>query len=120
MRSAAALSDAVDSAPRVAFKGLTYRAIHLRHFPKLNVAQPLYAPSGGPIGTRYVAPGGPKSLYLALDAETAHRELNGDFFKLAATPLGALQVQDGLLRPIPSVVLGIHVDVMHVLDLTQV
>ena len=82
-------------------------------------AQPLYTPAGGLIGTRYVAPGGPELLHVALDADTAHRELNGVFFNHAATPLGAQQVREGLLRPLPSVILGIHIDVAHVLDLTQ-
>jgi RES domain-containing protein len=119
MRNAAALLDAVASAPRIPFKGMTYRAVHLRHFPTLTAAEPLFTPAGGLIGSRYVAPGGPEALHVALDAETAHRELNGVFFSQAATPLGAQQVIDGLLRPLPSVILAIHVDVAHVLDLTQ-
>src|SRR4051812_19960173 len=119
MHSGAALTAAVGQVPQVPFVGLTYRAIHLRHFPTLVAAQPLFAPAGGLIGSRYVAPGGPESLYVALHATTAFRELNGWFFEQAATPLGVRQVRAGLLRPVPTVMLGIHVDVRHVLDLTN-
>jgi RES domain-containing protein len=119
MHSGAALTAAVGQAPPIPFVALAYRAIHLRHFPTLVAAQPLFAPAGGLIGSRYVAPGGPEALYVALNATTAYRELNGWFFELAATPLGVRQMRTGLLRPAPTVTLGIHVDVQHVLDLTN-
>jgi len=119
MLNGAALTAAVANAPRSPFRGLTYRAIHLRFFPTLAACQPLFTAAGGLVGSRYVAPGGPESLYVALAADAAFREFNQDFLALAATPLGAQQVVDGLLRPPPLVTLGIHIDVAHVLDLTR-
>lgn len=119
MLNGIALNAALTTAPRVSFRNLTYRAIHLAHFSSLVTSQPLFTPAGGTVGSRYVAPGGPESLYVALEPETAYRELNQSFLNLAATPLGARQVENGALRPYPFVTLGIHVDIPHVLDLSD-
>ena len=66
MHNGAALTAALATAQQVPFRGLSYRAIHLRHFPILGTSQPLFTPAGGVAGSRYVAPGGPESLYVAL------------------------------------------------------
>jgi len=119
MHSSVTLTAAIGNAPHIPFGGLTDRAIHLQHFPTLVAAQPLYTAAGGATGSRYVAPGGPQTLYVALEADTAFRELNQFFLGLAASPLGATQVVSGLLRPAPYVTLGIHVELTRVLDLTD-
>lgn len=119
MLNGAALHAALATAPRVHLRNLTYRAIHLRHFVILATSQPLFTPAGGLVGSRYVMPDGPESLHTALESETAFRELNQQFLNLAATPLGAQMVVNGELRPDPYVMLGIHVDLPHVLDLTS-
>lgn len=71
------------------------------------------------VGTRFVPPGGPESLYVALSADTAFREFNQEFLAIASTPLGTGQVAAGLLRPDPFVMLGVHIDVAHVLNLAD-
>jgi hypothetical protein len=110
----AAVAAAQDLA--VPLRALGFRASHLRHFANLAAAQPLFSATGGAAGSRYVAPNGPAALYLALDAETAYRELNRDFY---LTARGRSLVRNGLLRPVPCVALGVHVRVSRLLNLTR-
>src|SRR5438045_3060883 len=110
MLSPPALTAAVATAQNLAvrFQGLTFRAIHLRHFPNFAAAQPLFTAPAGAAGSRYVPPNGPAALYVALDSETAYRELNQDFYRTAHTKGGWRLVRSGQLRPVPCVTLGVH------------
>ena len=121
MRDVPALTAAVAAAQNLAvpLRALSFRASHLRHFPNFAAAQPLFAATGGAAGSRYVAPNGPAALYLALDAETAYRELNRDFYRTARSAAGRSLVRNGLLRPVPCVMLGVHVRVSRLLNLTR-
>lgn len=97
-------------------KWLLFRASHLVHFANFSAAQPLFCAPGGP-GSRYVPPGGPAALYLALDEPTADREFNKHYYDGFGTTAGRLQITNGVLRPLPFVSLGVHVDVSRLLDL---
>src|SRR5947199_6373133 len=85
----------------VPMTGLGFRSIHLQYFANFTTAQPLFMAAGGVAGTRYVPPGGPQSLYLAIDADTAHREGNQTYFQTASTAAGLVLVKAGALRPDP-------------------
>ncbi len=121
MHSVPALTDALAPASRraVGFWGLAFRAIHLKHFVNLAAAQPLFCAAGGTAGSRYVPPHGPAALYLALDADTAYRDLNQAFYQTGKGPTGRTLVRTGLLRPVPCVTLGVHVRVSRLLNLTR-
>lgn len=112
---------ALGSAGRLAhaYAGLTWRAIHLQHFPNFAAARTLFCPPGGVTGSRYVAPAGPAALYLALDADTAYRELNGWFYAMSRGRAGQALVRSGGLRPAPCVMAGVHVRLSRILDLTR-
>ena len=101
------------------FRRLAYRAVPLRHFSDFIVVRPLFCAPAGSAGSRYVVPNGPAALYVALDADTAYRELNQDFFRTARGPLGRSLVRDGQLRPVPCVLLGILIRTSRLLDLTR-
>lgn len=94
-----------------------FRSIHLRHFSNFATARPLFTAMGGVTGSRYVRPNGPAALYLALDADTAHREGNQTYYQTASTPVGQALIQLGALRPDPVTVLGAQVRVSRLLDL---
>jgi hypothetical protein len=96
---------------------LTFRASHLRHFPNFAAAQPLFCAAAGPAGSRFIAPHGPAALHVALDPETAHEELNHDFFRVLRTPPGRTLTRAGRHRPYPSVILGIHFRLSRLLSL---
>src|SRR5713101_1608186 len=64
----------------VSYTDLAFRSIHLRHFANFSAARPLFAAGGEAVGSRYVLPGGPATLYVAFDADTAHREGNQVFY----------------------------------------
>jgi len=116
-----ALAQAIASLrPRaVGFSGIGFRSIHLRHFSNFATVQPLYAASGGLAGSRYVLPGGPASLYMAFDADTAHREGNQIFYQTSAAAGGPALRKSGGLRPAPVVILGIFIKGSNLLDLTD-
>jgi RES domain-containing protein len=118
MHSGPALAQAVTAsqAHAVPFRGLTYRAIHLRWFDRFATARPLFTAAGGP-GTRYVPPGGPAVLYSAFGMETAHHEMNQIFYQTLAGAAGPALTVAGGLRPDPAVVIGVHVNVTRLLDL---
>src|SRR4051812_21001062 len=119
MHSPPALAPAVLAARpgAVAFAGLTFRSIHLRHFARFSRVRPLFAAGGGGAGSRYVPPHGPPVLYAALDLDTAHREGNQPFYQTAATPAGPALVRAGGLRPDPVVVIGVFLRAARLLDL---
>jgi RES domain-containing protein len=96
---------------------LTFRSVHLRHFAHFPTARPLFVAGGGAAGSRYVRPNGPAALYVAFDADTAHREGNQVFYQTAGAPAGPALLRAGGLRPDPVVMLGIHVRVSRLLDL---
>jgi RES domain-containing protein len=96
---------------------LLFRSIHLQHFANFATAQPLYAGVGGPAGSRYIPPNGPNALYLAFDADTAHREGNQPYYQLALSPAGQALIAAGALRPDPVVLIGIRVLLNRLLDL---
>lgn len=101
----------------VPLRGPVYRAIHLSWFDPLATANPLFTRAGS--RSRYLpaAPAGkPEALYAALDADTAYREFNQDFFQAAQTPPGAHAVAAGVLRPEPGVVIGVWLDLSRLLD----
>lgn len=118
MLSGRALAHAVTAcqAHAVPFRGLTYRAIHLRWFDQFATAQPLFTAAGGP-GTRYVPPGGPAALYSAFETETAQREMNQTFYHTLASAAGPALAAAGALRPDPAAVIGVYLDVSRLLDL---
>jgi RES domain-containing protein len=101
----------------IALSTVVFRSIHLRHFSNFAAAQPLFAAPGGLAGSRYIPPNGPAALYLAFDADTAHREGNQPYYQTAATPAGPALLHAGGLRPDPLVVIGVHVRLSHLLDL---
>jgi hypothetical protein len=121
MHNPPALTHAVAAAHRwaVPLRLVIYRASHLRHFSNFATAQPLFCAVAGAAGSRYAMPAGPAALYIALDADTAYRELNQDFFRLARGPAGRSLVRRGQLRPVPTVTLGVHVRVSRVLNVTR-
>jgi hypothetical protein len=118
MHNPPSLSQAVSLAQdhAIPWRGLTYRACHLQHFANFATAQPLFCANGGSAGNRYIAPNGPAALYVALDADTAYRELNQNFFRTARGKIGRTLVGNGQLRPVPCVLLGVHVRVTRLLN----
>ncbi len=81
MLEAAPLADALRELAAdghaVFFDRYAYRSIALRHVLPPKVPAPLFAAESGVLGTRFVPPNRPiASLYLAWEAETAHREGN--------------------------------------------
>ena len=121
MHNPPALTQAVGAAQNraISVRSVSYRASHLSHFSTFAAAQPLFCAGGGAAGSRYVAPHGPAALYVALDADTACRELNQDFYRTARSPGGRSLVRSGQLRPVPCVLLGVLVRVSRVLNLTR-
>jgi RES domain-containing protein len=119
MLSLPALASAVASARPMAasLAALAIRAVHLRHFSNFAIVNPLHAATGGAAGSRFVVPGGPASLYLALDSEPAYREGNQVFFQTAGSLTGAALIQSGALRPAPTVLFGAFVRTTRLLDL---
>lgn len=122
MLSPPALGPAVEACRPLAvpFRALTYRTIHLRWFQNFATSRPLFTAAG--TVSRYAPPGGPAALYVALDADTAYREGNQDFYRVLSAPGGAGQALAvaGGLRPEPLALLGIHVSVGRLLDLSNV
>lgn len=117
MRSGAALAQAVTAcrAHAVPFRGLTYRAIHLRWFDQFATARPLFTPPG--VRTRFVPLNGPEVLYSAFELETAYREFNQRFFHTLTGPFGPALIASGGLRPDPAALIGVHLNVSRLLDL---
>jgi hypothetical protein len=108
----------------VPFTDVLFRATHLKHYyaaspPTPIVPQPLFCPPGGLAGSRYVRPHGPPALYLAQDAETAHREVCQRYYDARRTRGGRALIQAGQanLRPAPQVVIGVHVRLTRLMDL---
>jgi len=123
MLSPPALAPAVAACHQysVSLRTLTFRAVHLRWFARFPAANPLYVALGQ--ASRYVPPGGSAAaLYATFDAETAYREVNQDFYRQLNLPGGGGQAlaNAGGLRPLPLVMMGVHVSVSRLLDLDLV
>jgi hypothetical protein len=122
MHSPPALTQAIAAAQHLAvpWRGLTFRVSHLQYFSNFAAAQPLFCAAAGAAGSRYVAPHGPAALYVAIDADTAYREFNQHFYRLARSrPSGRSLVRSGQLRPDPGVTLAVHVRVSRLLNVTR-
>src|SRR5262245_39899091 len=96
---------------------LTARASHLRHFSNFAIAQPLFCAAAVPAGSRYVAPIEPAVLYLAFDADTAYKEFNQHFVRVASIQPGRRLVLAGRHPPAPCVTLGVHIRLSRLLSL---
>ena len=82
MLTAQALEKALPLLPACAFEGILYRAVDLEalfgfHLPTpYPKPLPLFSEGARQRGARYTPIGGPDSLYLALDPQTAYAEAN--------------------------------------------
>ncbi|WP_165074930.1 RES family NAD+ phosphorylase [Paludisphaera rhizosphaerae] len=91
-----------------------FRSIALRHFLHPEKPSPLHASPSRLIGSRFVSPGRThRALYVALDAETAHREGNQPFYTVRASGVPPAK----LTPPDEVVVIGVHIRVGLMLDL---
>jgi hypothetical protein len=119
MHSGHALTQAVAAcqAQAVTLRRILYRAIHLSWFDPFPTARPLFTSPG--VRSRFLparVAGNPESLYAAYEPETAYREFNQDYLQAAQTPVGAVAVAAGLLRPEPVALIGAQFDVLRLLD----
>ncbi|MGL6094780.1 MAG: hypothetical protein ACRC7O_03115 [Fimbriiglobus sp.] len=73
----------------VPLRRLVYRAIHLSWFDPLAKASPLFTRSGVRSRLSAAPTGAPEALYAALEADTAFREFNQNYFQALQTPPGA-------------------------------
>lgn len=121
MHNPPALTAAIERTRTLAdrFEGITYRASHLRYFSNFATARPLFCAAAGPAGSRYVPAGGAAALYLALDPDTAYREFNQDYFRIARIPAGRALSRSGRLRPAPCVTFGVHLRMTRLLMLLR-
>ena len=107
---AAAVKGLRDDAAFTRVESFALRSIALRHFLPPKVPDPLFAPAAGALGSRFVPPNRPtKGLYLAEDAETAHREGNQVFYQAHAKMYGGGLGYDELLPPAEVVLIGVMV-----------
>lgn len=94
-----------------------YRAIHLSWFDPFAGASPLFtAPN---VRSRFLATGvagAPEALYAALEADTAYREFNQDYFQIASTPIGVNAIAAGVVRPEPAALVAVRFDLLRLLD----
>lgn len=58
-------------------------------------------------------------MYVAFEAETADQEFNQFFYRLRRSTQGRTLARNGNLRPDPYAMLGIHLRVQRLLDLTR-
>jgi hypothetical protein len=99
----------------VNFDGYAFRSIALRHFMPPKIPAPLFAARSGLIGTRFVPPNRPiASLYVATEAETAHREGNQPYYLASRMPGLA---PSNLGPPEEVVIIGVRVRIGALLDL---
>jgi len=119
MLTEAELLTILPSLPTDAFEGILYRAIDLEalfgfHQP-IPYAQPLplFSEGARQRGARYTPIGGPASLYLALDPQTAYAEANRvhtQVWRNAATNTPALP---------PTVLISVRARIDGILDITD-
>ena len=94
------------------------RSILLRHFLPPRIPNALFASPAGSLGSRFVPPHRPtRSLYLAEDAETAHREGNQAFYRALGYLYGGRIGSDALLPPEEAVLIGVLVIAARLLNL---
>ena len=92
-----------------------FRSIALGHFLPPNRPDPLFAAIPGPLGTRFLPPNHQaRSLYVASNAETAHREGNQIFYQTSKTPGSDPST---LFPPTEAVLISVHLHLDRVLDL---
>ncbi len=107
------------SLPTVSFEGILYRAVDLEAlfgFHQLApYPQPLPLFSGGARlrGARYTPIGGPPSLYLALDPQTAYAEANRVHTQAWAGMTAAAPALP------PTVLISVHARLDSILDITD-
>ncbi len=91
-----------------------FRSIALRHFRPPARPEPLHAATAGPLGTRFVPPSRPtRTLYVAFEVETAHREGNQAYYQTSKA-LGSDPTR--LPPPDEVVLLGLFVRLARMLD----
>ena len=88
MRDIPALAALLPTLPLQPFQGVLYRAVTLEALygfhrnPPYPQVRPLYNLGAPAAGARYTPLGGPPSLYLAVDADTAIAEVNQVYARL--------------------------------------
>ena len=114
-----ALRRVLPTLPFCAFEGILYRAVDLEalfgfHQPTpYPQPLPLFSEGSRQRGARYTPIGGPASLYLALDPQTAYAEANRvhtQAWASASTNAPALP---------PTVLISVHVRLDSILDITE-
>lgn len=101
----------------ISLRRLLYRAIHLSWFDPFAGARPLFTRPN--VRSRFLASGvagAPEALYAALEADTAYREFNQDYFQATLTPVGAGAIAAGIVRPEPVALVGVQFDLVRLLD----
>ncbi len=113
------LQTILSSLPRTSFEGILYRAVDLEalfgfHRP-LPYPQPLplFSEGARQRGARYTPLGGPASLYLALDPQTAYAEANRVHTQVWS---GAAATSPALP---PTVLISVRVRLETILELTD-
>lgn len=119
MLSDAALSALLLTLPRRRFQGALYRVVTLEalygfhHNPPYPAVRPLYNLGAPVAGARYTPLGGPPSLYLAEDPDTATAEVNPVYARLRQqNPPIAVVIP-------PCVLFSVQAALYEVLDLTD-
>ena len=119
MLSESDLTALLPALPRQSFRGVLYRAVTLEalygfhHNPPYPAIRPLYNLGAPAAGARYTPIGGPPSLYLAQEPDTATSEVNPVYARLRQQnpPVAALIP--------PCVIFSVKAVLDEVLDLTD-
>jgi RES domain-containing protein len=119
MLTGLALQVALDSLPTQSFEGVLYRAVDLEalfgfHRPTpYPQPLPLFSEGARQRGARYTPIGGPASLYLALDPQTAYAEVNR-----VHTQAWSGTVENAPALP-PTVLISVRARLDSILDITN-
>lgn len=119
MLSASVLTAALQALPRISYEGILYRAVDMEalfgfHQPTpYPQPLPLFSEGARQRGARYTPVGGPASLYLAYDPETAYAEANRVYTQ---TWSGAPGIAPALP---PTVLISVRVRLDSILDITD-
>ena len=109
------LSEMSDDGEYRQFFGFAYRSVALRHIIGPQTPSPLYAAFPGSLGNGFLSPNREnRTLYIATEVETAHREGNQAFYGLLKV-MGPSSTE--LFPSEESVLLGLRVSLMRLLDL---
>ena len=110
---ARALAELKHDGRQASINCFVYRSIALRHFLPPELPRPLFASPPGKQGSRFIPPDKPISaLYVALEAETAHREGNPAFYQILEEPGFDLSTT----APTEAVLIGIYARLSALLD----